>query len=239
MIKLIQGFDVSSPLPIDGRIILSRNEMANINDDIMPDKYFCICEEDGLLYLYDKNAEAGDNGKFYKAVPEKTSEIENDGNGTLNAHGNKDPFDTVESVDTKVADLESRISHDFIDNEELAANLRGYGLTQETSEGVIGTPIGNHIELDCDNSEYTFKVILKDYDGNVLSETETFDLPIEQLVVDVTYDEENKALIIELDNGVTVSVPIGALIDGLVNETTFNAHVNDTVAHTNAAEKAA
>lgn len=189
MIKLIQGFDVSSPLPIDGRIILSREEMANINDNIMPDKYFCICEEDGLLYLYDKNAEVGDNGKFYKAVPEKTSEIENDGNGTLNAHGNKDPFDTVESVDTKVADLESRISHDFIDNEELAANLRGYGLTQETSEGVIGTPIGSKVGITFDRETYEFSVNLIDYDNNTISSSATINLPIENLVVDVRYEE--------------------------------------------------
>ena len=40
MINLIQGFNISSPLPIDGRILLSRAEMASIDDNIMPDRVF-------------------------------------------------------------------------------------------------------------------------------------------------------------------------------------------------------
>lgn len=235
MIKLIQGFDVSSPLPIDGRIILSREEMANINDNIMPDKYFCICEEDGLLYLYDKNAEVGDNGKFYKAVPEKTSEIENDGNGDL-VEGQPDPFDTVASVDAKVAALDQKIDNGFVDNEELADTLANYGLTQTDSESTFGTPIANNIELVCKTEEeygseadYRLSVILKDFNGNEIVRSNIIDLPVENVVMDVDYieDSDGKAIIIKLNSGAETRVPVDAIIEGLVNETTFNAHVNN------------
>lgn len=235
MIKLIQGFDVSSPLPIDGRIILSREEMASINDNIMPDKYFCICEEDGLLYLYDKNAEVGDNGKFYKAVPEKTSEIENNGNGDL-VEGQSDPFDTVASVDAKVAALDQKIDSGFVDNDELADTLANYGLTQTDSEGTFGTPIANNIELVCKTEEeygseadYRLSVILKDFNGNEIVRSNIIDLPVENVVMDVDYveDSEGKAIIIKLNSGAETRVPVDAIIEGLVNETTFNAHVNN------------
>ena len=247
MIKLIQGFDVSSPLPIDGRIILSREEMANINDNIMPDKYFCICEEDGLLYLYDKNAEVGDNGKFYKAVPEKTSEIENDGNGDL-VEGQPDPFDTVASVDAKVAALDQKIDSGFVDNEELADTLANYGLTQTDSEGTFGTPIANNIELVCKTEEeygseadYRLSVILKDFNGNEIVRSNIIDLPVENVVMDVDYieDSEGKAIIIKLNSGAETRVPVDAIIEGLVNETTFNAHVNNNDRHINEGERAA
>ena len=55
MISLPQGFKVSSSEPIDARILLTKEEMKNINQNIMPDIYFALCKDDGKLYLYNKN----------------------------------------------------------------------------------------------------------------------------------------------------------------------------------------
>ena len=55
MIILPQGFKVLSSEPIDARILLTKEEMKNINPNIMPNIYFAICKDDGKLYLYDKN----------------------------------------------------------------------------------------------------------------------------------------------------------------------------------------
>lgn len=245
MIKIIQGFDVGSPLPIDGRILLSKEEMKNIDDNIMPDRYFCICEDDdpdrGLLYLYDKYADTDEfTGKFHKAVPEKTSEIENDGNGELNSEGVADPFDTVESVNSKVQELrdytdsefvrvEEYTENNFVDNETFKDSLLGYRLTQNTSEGIIGTPIGSYIDFDYDTSDYAFSVVLKNFDGVKIAETETINLPVEQLVMDVDYvkNSEGSFIVITLDNGNQTWVDVDDIIEGLVNEITFNDHVDD------------
>ena len=87
MINIIQGFNVGSPLPIDGRIVLSRAEMLKCCDpndpsfNTMPDRYFTICEEDRLFYLYSKEYDSEGNpvkASFDKAVPEKLSQLEND-----------------------------------------------------------------------------------------------------------------------------------------------------------------
>lgn len=72
MIKLVQGFDIISPLPIDGRILLSSGEMKEIADYLLPDKYFAICRDDGKLYIYDKSNVVTDDpklgyGRFRKA----------------------------------------------------------------------------------------------------------------------------------------------------------------------------
>ena len=55
MIILPQGFKVSSSEPMDARILLTKEEMKNINQNIMPDIYFALCKDDGKLYLYNKN----------------------------------------------------------------------------------------------------------------------------------------------------------------------------------------
>lgn len=228
MINLIQGFNISSPLPIDGRILLSKAEMASIDDNVMPDRYFCICEEDGLLYLYDKTAEVSELGKFHKAVPEKTSQIENDGNGDLDSEGNADKFDTVSSVDSKIDALDKKVSDNFIDNNELVTALEPYSLKVAT---------GRSLKLESDTSTHTYTIKLLNDVGTVLGDPVVIDLPVESLVMNVAYDSATQSIIITLENGTQTSVPIGSLISGLVNESTFNAHTGNTAVHTNAAEK--
>ena len=228
MINLIQGFNISSPLPIDGRILLSRAEMASIDDNVMPDRYFCICEEDGLLYLYDKTAEVSELGRFHKAVPEKTSQIENDGNGDLDSEGNVDKFDTISSVDFKIATLDKKVSDNFIDNNDLVTALEPYSLKVAT---------GRSLKLESDTSTHTYTIKLLNDVGTVLGDPVVIDLPVESLVMNVAYDSATQSIIITLENGTQTSVPIGSLISGLVNESAFNAHTGNTTVHTNAAEK--
>lgn len=60
MISIVQGFKVMTRDAIDNRILLSKSEMCSINDNQMPDKYFAICKDDGMLYLYDKSREVAE-----------------------------------------------------------------------------------------------------------------------------------------------------------------------------------
>lgn len=118
MIKLVQGFDVCSPLPIDGRILLSKNEMYEIDDNILPEKYFAICKEDGRLYLYNKfNVVTEETGKWRladNATDERiTREVE-----TLNNRIDGEVNTLNERIDDEVATLNTRISNEV---EELVA----------------------------------------------------------------------------------------------------------------------
>lgn len=229
MIKLIQGFDIGSPLPIDGRILLSRSEMEKCctkgSDEYntMPDRYFTICEEDGLLYLFKKNyVEGVDVGAtFEKAVPEHTSQLENDGDGNS-------PYDTVASVNSKIDTLHNQISTDFIDNNELVTSLEPYALRVNT---------GYRLSCDQDQTKHEYTFHLKNDAGAELGEPFTINLPVESLVMDVEYDEDTKSIIITLENGTKTSVPIGSLIDGLVNESAFNAHTRNSTVHITAGER--
>lgn len=64
-IQLPQGFNIGSIEPIDSRLVLSFGDMLSINDDIMPDTYLAVCNDDGKLYVYKKsNTVDPTTGKF-------------------------------------------------------------------------------------------------------------------------------------------------------------------------------
>lgn len=67
-IKINSGYTVQAPVVIDDRQLLTKAQMKDVNDNIMPSKYFAICADDGLLYCYDKtNESVTDSGKFRPA----------------------------------------------------------------------------------------------------------------------------------------------------------------------------
>ena len=66
-IKVGQAFERTSAQPIDTTLTLTKTEMLNVNDNLMPSYYFTICQDDGKIYLYDKTAAASVvTGKFKK-----------------------------------------------------------------------------------------------------------------------------------------------------------------------------
>lgn len=68
------------------------------------------------------------------------------------------------------------------------------------------------------DSNYVMTFTLKDNNNNALS-TQTIDLPLESVVVGGNYDNTTKSLILTLDNGSTITIPVSDLVDGLVSQT--------------------
>lgn len=66
-IPINSNFELGAPLPIDKRMTLTYEQMAGMNDNIMPSVYFTICIDDGCLYLYNKNnIKTAKTGRFIK-----------------------------------------------------------------------------------------------------------------------------------------------------------------------------
>lgn len=76
-------------------------------------------------------------------------------------------------------------------------------------------------ELTMNSSTYVITLNLKDAKGTTLS-TQSVDLPLESTIIGGSYDESNKAIILTLKSGETISIPIGDLVDGLVSQTEFD-----------------
>ena len=96
--------------------------------------------------------------------------------------------------------------------------------TNETNIASLQLESGNTLELSLNNTTYELTATLKNKAGTILS-TSKVDFPVEQLVISVTYDSAKKELVITLKNGQVTRVPIGSIINGLVNQSDFDALV--------------
>lgn len=91
--------------------------------------------------------------------------------------------------------------------DETVDNLVNYTLKTET---------GSSIDLSINSSTYVMTLNLKDVSGNIIS-TDSVDLPLESMVVNATYDSENKKIVLILQSGSTIDVPVADLVSGLVS----------------------
>lgn len=75
-IDISTGFHISAPVGIDDRLVLTKEEMLNMNDGLMPDSYFALCSEDNKLYVYNKsNTPNKDTGKFSPLISSSKSNV--------------------------------------------------------------------------------------------------------------------------------------------------------------------
>lgn len=82
------------------------------------------------------------------------------------------------------------------------------------------TKYGASLDLTIDPTTFVVTATLKDQDGNALGTPKTIDLPLETVVVDGSFDSTTKKIILELENGNTIEVPVGDLVAGLQSEIT-------------------
>lgn len=76
------------------------------------------------------------------------------------------------------------------------------------------------ISLSLDSTSYILTVQLKDQDGSNLGTSATIDLPLESVIVSGSYDSVTKSIILVLDSGDTITIPVGDLVSGLQSEIT-------------------
>ena len=72
------------------------------------------------------------------------------------------------------------------------------------------------------DENFVMTITLKNNKGETIGTTQTIDLPLESVIVSGSYDSTNKKLILVLENGNTIEVPIGDLISGLQEEITVD-----------------
>lgn len=89
-----------------------------------------------------------------------------------------------------------------------------------------------------DSSTYVMTLQLKDQDGANIGTAQTIDLPLESVVVGGSYDSTNKKIVLTLNNGTTIDVPVADLVSGLQSEITAQNPLSaDLVDDTNATHK--
>ena len=85
--------------------------------------------------------------------------------------------------------------------------------------------IGAGVEIVVNPADYTFYVNIYNRDGKFIGKSNTVDLPLEETVINVTYDENAKSIIIKLKNGEERPIPVAHLVNGLVTEAKHKADI--------------
>lgn len=81
------------------------------------------------------------------------------------------------------------------------------------------TESANKIALEIDSTEFKIKAKIFDKNNRLISESNVIDLPLESVVVGGEYDATNKKIILTLENGNVIEIPVEDLIDGLATKT--------------------
>ncbi len=138
--------------------------------------------------------------------------------------GNYNDLTNKPNIPTKTSDLTN--DNGFID--KTVNNLINYTLKTNT---------GSLIDLEINQSNYVVTLNLKNQNGTIIS-TANIDLPLESVVVGGSYDAVNKKIVLTLENGNTVDIPVGDLIAGLQTEiTSQNKLASDLVDDSNSGNK--
>ena len=100
------------------------------------------------------------------------------------------------------------------------------------------TKYGASIAVSINTTDYKVTTALKDQDGNTLGTAQVIDLPLESVVVNGSYDSTNKKIVLTLQNGSTIDIPVADLVAGLQSEiTSTNKLASDLVDDTNQTHK--
>lgn len=103
----------------------------------------------------------------------------------------------------------------------------------DLTEYALGSQAGANFIAEVDPATYILTFKLLDRDNNILAQRQV-DLPIESVVVSGRYDNATKSLILTLQSGSIITIPVGDLISGLQAEITNNNKLaSDLVDDTN------
>lgn len=112
-----------------------------------------------------------------------------------------------------------------VNNTALTPSGKAVNVTVPTQASDINalpdsTKYGAAVNVSLNSTDYKLTITLKDQDGNTLGTAQTVDFPIENVVVGGSYDSTNKKIVLTLQNGTTIDVPVGDLVAGLQSEIT-------------------
>lgn len=166
---------------------------------------------------------AKEQGDYSKEQGDSAKDLVDSYSATLSAMQTDIATNTtnISANTTSINNLSSRVSANETNIQTINNNLSNYSLISET---------GSQLVLNLDSTNYKIKALLKDKNGNTIYTSNEIDLPLESVVVSGTYDNVNKKIVLTLEGGSTIDIPVGDLVSGLQSEiTSSNKLASDLV----------
>lgn len=132
--------------------------------------------------------------------------------------------DKNEQIDTNAENILTVVNR--LNDVEAGQEILDQRITDvETGQNLLGNRIDvlqdtmvTQIYAYVNPSNYILSIELLDNDANRISTT-SVDLPLESMVVNGAYDDTNQKIVLTLQNGNTIDIPVGDLVDGLISST--------------------
>lgn len=147
-----------------------------------------------------------------------------DGSKYVNVGGDSELGADDIKYDNETSELEATNMQNAID--EIVETSKEF-ITKDVNNltnYTLSTDTGTQISAVIDPKTYVMTITLKNAAGDTLGDAQTIDLPLESMIVNGAYDDENKKLILTLNstdedgNANVVEVDVKDLIAGLVSE---------------------
>ena len=94
--------------------------------------------------------------------------------------------------------------------------------TADAEGNVLTLYYAHNLSLTLNPQTFVLTATLYAGDGSVLASV-SVDLPLETMVVSGSYNEDSKTIVLTLQNGQTVDIPVGDLVDGLATQQALDA----------------
>ncbi len=121
---------------------------------------------------------------------------------------------TIKRNNTKVGEFTANQATDTEINITVPTNAADVSALPNT------TKYAASMTLAINSTTYVVTAQLKDQNGNNLGTAQTIDLPLESVVVSGSYDSANKKIVLTLQDGSTIDIPVADLVAGLQTEIT-------------------
>lgn len=154
-VNFSSGFNITSNEAVDQRIIKTKAEMRSMSPaDLarMPDKYFCMCADDGQIYFYDKEGgfkpETGYFTAFDSTVADdikNSEEVQSalTGNIVENIGGNEGVQQSIASAISTSSDIQAQITQSVQDGLDSGA-VKVKAATNAEKGIVVGDATGKN-----------------------------------------------------------------------------------------------
>ena len=260
--ETIEGTTITYYLADDGHKIVERNQesaVQTIYENTGASWYYIIDRNNSLFKLPRVRAQAENMHLYFYAGNFAQSLDENNPTVPITGETNWGEIGGVLSDQTDLQDvLDSKAFLTDIGNATLTIQKNATTIdtftanskTDKTINIVVPTTpqevnalpdttkYAANASLTIDSSTYVVTLQLKDQDGSNIGTAQTIDLPLESVVVSGRYDSANKKIILTLQDGSTIDIPVADLIAGLQSEITSTNKLDaDLVDDTTAAHK--
>lgn len=151
-------------------------------------------------------------GTFYVTTDEHALYLDIDANTRIKVAPTSGEVDDIKAKIPAEASADNKLVHQ--------QHLSQYALISESA---------NKLSANINTTDYVMTIQLLDKHDNII-DSKTIDFPLESVVVNGSFDHGSNKIVLTLQNGNVIDIPVGSVINGLASQEWVESHGYSTQA---------